>query len=84
MVMDMAHLHPELHHMWRAYGGWTFAFEDYYEMNLTKNLDTDAFQDLVNAADPYSYFDRYVGKWKMPIDAVNDEFFMVNKYIFSI
>ena len=39
-------------------------------------LDTDAFQDLCSAADPYSFFDRYQGKWKMPIDAVNDEFFM--------
>eukprot|EP01084_Bolivina_argentea_P145193 254544_1 len=76
MVMDMANLHPELHHMWRAYGGWTFAFDDYYEMNLTRELDTEAFQDLLSAADPYSYFDRYWGKWKMPIDAVNDEFFM--------
>ncbi len=51
--------------------GWTFAFEDYYEQNLTKDLDTDAFQDLLRAADPYSFFDRYQGKWKMPIDAVN-------------
>ena len=23
-------------HMWKAYGGWTFAFKDYYEMNVTK------------------------------------------------
>jgi len=76
MVMDMPNLHSEMHHMWRAYGGWTFAFGDYYAENLTMYIDTPAFLDLCNATDPVVFFDRYEGMWKMPIDAINDEFFM--------
>ena len=71
MVFDMPKMHRELHHMWKAYGGWTFAFEDYYAENLTMDLDSPGFASIMNASDPYMFFDRYQGKWKMPIDAVN-------------
>eukprot|EP01084_Bolivina_argentea_P007444 13970_1 len=78
MVFDMENMHRSLHHMWKAYGGWTFAFEDYYDENITQYLDTDGFLSIMNATDPIMFFDRYAGKYKMPIDAVNDEFFMTD------
>jgi len=56
MVMDMANLHPNLHHMFKAYGGWTWPFEPYYVENITRDLDTEWVQQLFEACDPYSFF----------------------------
>ena len=42
-----------LHHFWRSLGGWTFAFKDYYEMNLTSEFDSEAFNALHQVVDPY-------------------------------
>ena len=42
-----------LHHFWRALGGWTFAFKDYYEMNITSEIDSKAVYDLRQVVDPY-------------------------------
>lgn len=36
IVMDMLNFEKNVLHMWQAYGGWTFAFKDYYDMNITK------------------------------------------------
>ena len=52
------------------------AFEDYYAENLTMYLDTPGFYGIMNATDPIMFFDRFQGKWKMPIDAVNVCFLM--------
>ena len=43
-----------MHHHYRSLGGWTFAFKDYYELNITANLDTPEFNALQNIVDPYS------------------------------
>lgn len=42
-----------LHHFWRSLGGWTFAFKDYYEMNLTSEFDSEAFDAMHQVVDPY-------------------------------
>lgn len=42
-----------LHHFWRALGGWTFAFKDYYEMNITSEIDSKAVDELHQVVDPY-------------------------------
>ena len=42
-----------MHHMYRSLGGWTFAFEDYYEENITQHLDHPNTQLLANIVDPY-------------------------------
>ena len=76
IVMDMAHFHPNLKHMYQSYGGWTLAFADYYAENITKNLDTSWMHDFFIACDPYYFFDRYINIPKIIIDATNDEFFM--------
>lgn len=41
-----------LHHHYRAYGGWTFAFHDYYELNFTERLDDPCAQTLLDFIDP--------------------------------
>ena len=42
-----------LHHMYRAYGGWTFAFKDYLDMNITEYIDDPRVQQMANIIDPY-------------------------------
>ena len=42
-----------LHHMFRAYGGWTFAFKDYLDMNITMYLDDPRMEQLAAIVDPY-------------------------------
>jgi len=78
IVMDMCNFHPNLHHQYRAYGGWTWAFQDYYAENITQDLDDAWFADLLAAADPYAFFDRYNERKlaKFVVDGTWDEFFM--------
>ena len=42
-----------LHHMYRAYGGWTFAFKDYLDLNITMYLDDPRLGQLAAIVDPY-------------------------------
>ena len=83
-VMDMCNFHPNLHHQFKAYGGWSWAFKDYYAENITQDLDDQWFQDLLEAADPYSFFDRYNGRniSKFVVDGTWDEFscLMMNNF----
>ena len=37
-----------VHHMWQAYGGWTFAFDDYYKLNFTGELDDPQMQQVAH------------------------------------
>lgn len=39
--------------MYRAYGGWTFAFKDYIDLNFTSYIDDPAFQNMTDIIDPY-------------------------------
>jgi PhoPQ-activated pathogenicity-related protein len=41
-----------MHHHYRSLGGWTFAFESYYELNITARLDTPAVQAMQKIIDP--------------------------------
>jgi len=76
IVLDVLHMIPSLHHMWRAYGGWTYTFKDYYAVNLTQHLDDDQFLMLSQIEDPYYYIQdptRFLMP-KLVINAVGDEF----------
>jgi len=37
-------LHAEIHRQWMSYGGFTFAFSPYTEVNFTQMMDTPAWQ----------------------------------------
>ena len=43
-----------LHHMYRAYGGWTFALEPFFKLNFTAELDTPQAAVLQTIIDPVS------------------------------
>jgi PhoPQ-activated pathogenicity-related protein len=75
IVMDMLNFTANVRHMYKSYGGWTFAFEDYYAMNLTETFDTPEFAVLGHYIDPLTYAANLTMP-KLVIDATGDEFFM--------
>ncbi len=42
-----------MHHHFKSLGGWTFAFNDYYELNITAKMDTPELAALQRLVDPY-------------------------------
>ncbi|KAG9334544.1 hypothetical protein JZ751_007480 [Albula glossodonta] len=67
-----------LHHHFRAYGGWTFTFWSYYQLNITDLLDSPRMDLLTKHIDPLSYSERYRSKPKLLISAAGDEFFLLD------
>ena len=42
-----------MHHHYRSLGGWTFAFDDYMDLNITAYVDDPRMKNLANIVDPY-------------------------------
>ena len=40
------------HHMYRSLGGWTFEFEGYWLMNITRHIDDPNMQKMADIIDP--------------------------------
>lgn len=78
MVLDILNLTAVLHHQYKSYGGWTFAFNDYYELNLTTWVDTPQFDAMVRQIDPLSYKDRLGNIPKLVVCSSDDEFMMLD------
>ncbi|XP_050394472.1 autocrine proliferation repressor protein A [Patella vulgata] len=76
IVMDLLHMVQNLHHHFRAYGGWTFAFKDYYVLNFTDHLDNPYTQAMADIIDPIAYNDRYATIPKIIVSTGGDEFFL--------
>ncbi|KAL4239703.1 hypothetical protein ACF0H5_000507 [Mactra antiquata] len=85
IVMDLLNMVPNLHHYYRALGGWTFAFDDYYALNFTEDLDNPYIKQMATIIDPISYNDRYENKPKYITSTGGDEFFMIDdsKYYYN-
>lgn len=75
IVMDALNFQTNIHHFWRAFGGWTFALKDYYEMNFTRRIDDPNLPLMTAIIDPYAYKERLTMP-KLVIDSTGDEFFM--------
>ena len=57
--------------------GWSFAFEDYWEMNITNKIDDPLFQTAMDIIDPFSYRDKILMP-KLVVDGTMDEFFLLD------
>lgn len=75
IVMDLLNLTSSLPHMYEAYGGWTFAFADYYAENITNWVNTPMLDMLAKQIDPLFYKQNLTIP-KLICDATGDEFFM--------
>ena len=75
VVMDDLNFNKNIHHHFRAYGGWSFALTDYYDLNFTQQVDNPNTQLLMDIVDPYQYMDK-LPMPKLVINAGMDEFFL--------
>lgn len=73
IVLDAINFVEVEHHQWRSYGGWSWALNDYYEMNIMTRLDTPEMKMLQMEEDPYFYKERLTMP-KLVVNAVLDEF----------
>ncbi|XP_059147518.1 autocrine proliferation repressor protein A-like [Physella acuta] len=74
-VMDLLNIQENLHHHYQSLGGWTFAFEDYYNLNVTLYLDSPNMPWLRAVIDPLTYLMRYTMP-KLIVTTSGDEFFL--------
>lgn len=77
IVMDALNFNKNIHHFYQALGGWPVSFKSYYDMNLTANIDTSEFWQLMGIVDPYQYKERLTMP-KLVISTSNDEFFLID------
>ena len=67
----------DLHHQYQSYGGWTFAFNDYYKANITGDIDTPLFKYAMSLVDPINYSQRLARLPKNVVVSSDDEFMMM-------
>lgn len=67
----------ELHHQYQAYGGFSFAFQDYMDAEIIKQIDTDIAASGLAIVDPLTYMDRLKDVPKSILLSSNDEFMMM-------
>jgi PhoPQ-activated pathogenicity-related protein len=85
LVLGIAPLVPivpdlvaEIHRQWMSYNGFTFAFEDYVEVNLTQMVDSPDFAGALKIIDPMYYGDRLGEIPKVVVLSSDDEFMQMD------
>jgi PhoPQ-activated pathogenicity-related protein len=76
IVMSALNFNINLMHHYRSLGGWSFAFDPYYKLNFTENINTPQIELLANVVDPYSYAKRLSLIPKLAVSASGDPFFL--------
>ena len=75
VVMDELNFIENIKHHYRSYGGWSFALEDYWVLNLTTYFDNPKMQEMFNIVDAFEHRDLMLMP-KYVVNAANDEFFL--------
>lgn len=78
IVMDLLNTQENIMHLFRDYNGFSFAFQDYCAMNLTKDLTNGLFPPLARHIDPLNYKENLTMP-KLVIDSTGDEFFALGE-----
>jgi PhoPQ-activated pathogenicity-related protein len=76
IVPIVPNLKVNVHHMWRAFGGLSFAFSDYVDANITRFFDDPGFADMMQIVDPVNYLERLARLPKFVLVSSDDEFMM--------
>jgi len=74
LVPIVPSLHREMHRQFQSYDGWTFAFKDYTDVNMTEHTDDPEFADALKIIDPLYYGERLQRLPKLVVLSSNDEF----------
>mmetsp|Transcript_16579 Transcript_16579/g.18441 ORF Transcript_16579/g.18441 Transcript_16579/m.18441 type:complete len:503 (-) Transcript_16579:24-1532(-) len=75
MVIPVLKMQENFNHIWRTYGEWPFALDDYLDMGIMNYLNKPVFNEMAAIIDPFSYNDRFVDMPKYLLFATDDEFF---------
>ena len=75
VVMDELNFVENIKHHYKSYGGWTFAFYDYWVLNITTYFDSPKLQAMFDIVDAFEHRDKLIIP-KYVINAGNDEFFL--------
>lgn len=76
VVFDLLNWQEGMQAMYRTLGGWTFAFQDYYDLGVQSYLGTPYLDKLAAQVDPLQLAVN-LSMPKLVIDATGDEFFQV-------
>ena len=80
IVLDLLNWHDNLHHLFQAYGGWSWVFLPYWDENIPRyiknSMSAEIFEDM--AIDPLSYNERLSNGPKIMILGTADEFFLLD------
>jgi PhoPQ-activated pathogenicity-related protein len=77
VVMDLLHLQTSLQHHYQSLGGWSFAFDDYYQLELTRYINTPLMARMSQVIDPVTYL-AFLDMPKLVLGATGDEFFLLD------
>lgn len=77
LVMDLLHFRTNLIHHYQSLGGWSIAFEDYYELELTRYVNTPLMSRMGEVIDVATYI-KYLDIPKLVVGATGDEFFLLD------
>jgi PhoPQ-activated pathogenicity-related protein len=78
VVMDLFYLQENLVNHYRSLGGWSFAFEDYYQLGLTGYVNTPLMARLAQVIDPATYIPYLDDIPKLVVGTTGDEFFLLS------
>jgi len=76
IVIPVLNMVPTINTMFRVYGKWSFALDDYVQEGVIKFLNKPEFQKMADIEDPFSYNNRFGDLPKYVIGACGDEFFL--------
>lgn len=76
IVMPMGNMTPLIDAMFRVYGAWSFALNDYINAGVLSYLRTPQWDSLLSIIDPKSYYSRFSSLEKYVIASGGDEFFL--------
>eukprot|EP01132_Coremiostelium_polycephalum_P005438 gene5438-6782_t len=61
---------------YRSYGGWSFAYGDYYGQGLMKHVNDGGWDKLAKQIDPLQFMEKLSSVKKYVVTAVGDQFFI--------
>ncbi|KAJ6660400.1 hypothetical protein lerEdw1_017823 [Lerista edwardsae] len=74
VAFDLLNFILNLKHQYRSYCGWSFAVNFFYDLNLTRQLDSPRFKEIASYIDPLNYNERYTNKSMYISMPAGDEF----------